>query len=85
MSRTREQLRRRRWLRRIWLTVLTAAVAVLCGAAWRYAVHLGAEAKERPAVAETIQYWDLSALDTVLRSASEDGPRLYAARMEARP
>ena len=55
MSRTREQRRRRRWLQRIWLAVLAAAVAVLCVAAGRYAARLDAEARQSLAVAETIQ------------------------------
>lgn len=82
MSRTREQLRRRRWLRRIWLAVLAAAAATLCVAAWRYAVRLDGEARERRAVeVQVIQYWDLAALETAMGT----GPRLYAARMEVRP
>lgn len=84
MSRTREQLRRRRWLRRIWLAVLTAAVAALCAAAWRYAVRLDGEARERQAVeVQVIRYWDLAALEAAMGSG--ESPRLYAARMEVRP
>lgn len=82
MSRTREQLRRRRWLRRIWLTVLTAAVAALCAAAWRYAVRLDGEARERQAAeVQVIRYWDLAALEAAMGS----GEGLYTARMEDRP
>ncbi len=59
MSRTREQLRRRRWLRRIWLAVLAAAVA------------------------ETIRFWDLTSLEAAMGPPPEEGPRLYAAHLEA--
>ena len=84
MSRTREQLRRRRWLRRIWLAVLAGAVAALCAAAWRYAVRLDGEARERRAAeVQVIQYWDLAALEAAMGTG--EGPRLYAARMEVRP
>ena len=83
MSRTREQLRRRRWLRRIWLAVLAAAVAALCAVAWMYAARLDAEARQSLAVAETIRFWDLTSLEAGLRSYQEEGPRLYAAHLEA--
>lgn len=81
MSRTREQRRRRRWLQRIWLAVLAAAVAVLCVAAGRYAARLDAEARQSLAVAETIQYWDLAARDAAMRSCREEGPTLYTVRV----
>ena len=83
MSRTREQLRRRRWLRRIWLAVLAAAVAALCAGAGLYAARLDAEARQSLAVAETIRFWDLTSLEAGLRSYQEEGPRLYAAHLEA--
>lgn len=82
MSRTREQLRRRRWLRRIWLAVLAAAVAALCAAAWSYAVRLDGEARERQAAeVRVIRYWDLAALEAAMGT----GEGLYAARIEVRP
>ena len=81
MSRTREQLRRRRWLRRIWLAVLAGAAAALCAAAWRYAVRLDREARQRQAAeVRVIQYWDLAALEAAVGT----GEGLYAARMEVR-
>ena len=84
MSRTREQLRRRRWLRRIWLAVLAAAAATLCVTAWRYAVRLDGEARERRAAeVQVIRYWDLAAMEAAMGTG--EGPRLYAARMEVRP
>ena len=82
MSRTREQLRRRRWLRRIWLAVLAAAVAALCAVAWRYAAQLDTEARQRQAAeVQVIRYWDLAALEAAMGS----GEGLYTARMEGRP
>ena len=83
MSRTREQLRRRRWLRQIWLAVLAAAVAALCAGAGLYASRLDAEARQSLAVAETIRYWDLTSLEAAMGPPPEEGPRLYAAHMEA--
>ena len=83
MSRTREQLRRRRWLRRIWLAVLAAAVAALCAVAWMYAARLDAEARQSLAVAETIRFWDLTSLEAAMGPPPEEGPRLYAVHMEA--
>ena len=84
MSRTREQLRRRRWLRRIWLAVLAAAVAALCAAAWRYAVRLDGEARERQAVeVQVIRYWDLAAMEAAMGTG--EGPRLYIVQLEAQP
>lgn len=86
MSRTREQLRRQRWLRRIWLALLAAAVAALCAGAGLYASRLDAEARQSLAVAETIRYWDLTSLEAGLRSYQEGGPRLYVVQLEeARP
>ena len=84
MSRTREQLRRRRWLRRIWLAVLAAAGAALCAAAWRYAVRLDGEARERQsAEVQVIRYWDLAALEAAMGSG--ESPRLYIVQLEAQP
>ena len=83
MSGTREQLRRQRWLRRTWLAVLAAAVAALCVAAGLYAARLDAEARQSLAVAETIRYWDLTSLEVAMGSSPEEGPRLYAACLEA--
>ena len=83
MSRTREQLRRRRWLRRIWLAVLAAAVAALCAGAGLYAARLDAEARQSLAVAKGIQYWDLTSLEAAMGPSPAEGPRLYAARLEA--
>ena len=84
MSRTREQLRRRRWLRRIWLAVLAAAVAALCAAAWRYAVRLDGEARERQAVVvQVIRYWDLAALEAAMDTG--ESTRLYIVQLEAQP
>ena len=84
MSRTREQLRRRRWLRRIWLAVLAAAVAALCAAAWRYAVRLDGEARERQAAeVQVIRYWDLAAMEAAMGTG--EGPRLYIVQLEAQP
>ncbi len=86
MSRTREQMRRERWLRRIWLALLAAAVAALCAGAGLYASRLDAEARQSLAVAETIRYWDLTSLEAGLRSYQEEGPRLYVVQLEeARP
>lgn len=84
MSRTREQLRRRRWLRRIWLAVLAAAVAALCAVAWRYAAQLDTEARERRSVeVQVIQYWDLAALEAAMDTG--ESPGLYIVQLEAQP
>lgn len=82
MSRTREQLRRRRWLRRIWLAVLVMAAAALWVTAGKYAARLDAQARQRQAAeVQVIQYWDLAALEAAMGS----GEGLYTARMEGRP
>lgn len=82
MSRTREQLRRRRWLRRIWLAVLITAAAALWVTAGKYAARLDREARQRQAAeVRVIQYWDLAALEAAMGT----GEGLYAARMEVRP
>ena len=84
MSRTREQLRRRRWLRRIWLAVLVMAAAALWVTAGKYAARLDAQARQRQAAeVQVIQYWDLAAMEAAMGTG--EGPRLYAARMEVRP
>ena len=70
MSRTREQLRRRRWLRRIWLAVLVMAAAALWVTAGKYAARLDAQARQRQAAVE---------------AAMGSGEGLYTARMEGRP
>lgn len=82
MSRTREQLRRRRWLRRIWLAVLVMAAAALWVTAGKYAARLDAQARQRQAAeVQVIRYWDLAALEAAMGS----GEGLYTARMEAQP